>query len=476
MHADYQHLSPRERGFLNLDHSDAPLHVLRVQIFPADGLCSDSGGVAVDRIRERVAACIGDLHRYRQVLAELPLDSRAIWVDADEVDLHLHVRHLRLPRPGSERQLKRLIGRIAATPLDPVRPLWELWVIEGLEGGRVAVATKVHACLDDPEHRRGLPYALLSEVPSDKVGPPAHWRPSPRPSRIELAVDEFQELAQLPASWWDQLRQLVAPDDGAPGLGERVRAVGQAVATGLHVSSESPFDGKVGSLRRTDWTRMDREAVDSIVRRFDATVEEIALTCSAGALARFLGGTRGVALKGLDLRALVPLDPASEAGQNEEVAWIVELPLEEADPVLRLEEIRRRTRSKRAHEQARGAGLLAEFGAQVPGAILSLATRILRSRHPFSLVIATEHGTSQPRYLLEALLEQSIPIEPVTHGFALGISLVNGPAGLSWGFNSDWDSFADLHDLVLATEEACAELTEAARSATPSRPRRDPRR
>ncbi|MCP3986700.1 MAG: DUF1298 domain-containing protein [bacterium] len=463
MHADYRHLSPREQGFLNLEHPDAPLHVLRVQLFPAAGLSDDSGGVAVTRVRERVAARIGDLGRYRQVLADLPLETRAIWVDANEIDLDLHVRHVRLPRPGDERQLKRLIGRIASTPLDPARPLWELWVIEGLENARVALVSKVHACLDDPEHRLGLPYALLASTPSDKAGPPAHWRPHPRPSRIELAVDELQELAQLPASWWDQLRQLVVPADGDPGLGERVRAVSQAVATGLRVGSESPFDRRVGSLRRTDWTRMDREAVDSVVRCFGATVEEIALTCATGGLARFLENTRGIPLAGLDLSALVPLDPVAEGAREDELAWIVELPLSEQDPAQRLELIRQRTRSPEAHQQARGAGLLARLGAQAPGAIYSLAERILRSRHPFSLVVATEHSTSEPRYLLEAQLEQTIPVEPVTHGLALCISLVYGPGGLSWGFNADWDGFPDLHELVLATEEACAEFVLAAR-------------
>ncbi|MBW2240684.1 MAG: DUF1298 domain-containing protein [Deltaproteobacteria bacterium] len=462
MHADYEHLSPREQGFLNLDRPDSPLHVMRVQLFPAAGLSDDSGGTAVDRIRERVAARIGDLHRYRRVLAELPLESRAIWVDAEDIDLDFHVRLVRLPRPGDGRQLKRLIGRIAATPLDPARPLWELWVIEGLENARVALVTKVHACLDEPEHYRGLPHALLTDEPSDKVGPPAHWRPHPPPSRIELAVDELQELAQLPADWWTRLRQWVAPEEGALGLSERVRAVGQAVASGLQIGSESPFDGEVGSLRRTDWTRMDAEAVDVVARRFGATVEEIALTVSTGALARFLEGTRGISLGGLDLRALVPLDPSADAARQGELAWILELPLAEADPARRLEEIRLRSRSEKAHEQARGAGLLAEFGAQVPGAIFSLATRVLRRRHPFSLVIATEHATSEPRYLLDALLEQTIPVEPVTHGLALSIALVYGPHGLSWGFNADWEAFPDLHDLVLATEQACAELVLAA--------------
>ncbi len=326
MYADYEHLNSRELGFLNLERPDSPLHVVRVQLFPAAGLSDDSGRAAVDRVRERVAARIGDLHRYRRVLAELPLESRPIWVDAEDIDLDFHVRHLRLPRPGGERQLKRLIGRMAATPLDRARPLWELCVIEGLEGERIALVTKVHACLDDPEQRRGLPHALLTDEPSDKAGPPAHWRPHPQPSRIELAVDELQELAQLPADWWDRLRQWVAPEEGAQGLGEKVRAMGQAVASGLHAGSDSPFNGDVGSLRRTDWTRMDAEAIDVVVRRFGATVEEIALTVAAGALARFLEDTRGITLGGLDLRALVPLDPSSVAARKGELAWILELP------------------------------------------------------------------------------------------------------------------------------------------------------
>lgn len=467
MHADYQHLSAREQGFLNLEHADAPLHVLRVQLFPAAGLRGDSGGVAVDRIRELVAARIGDLHRHRQILAELPLETQAIWVDAEDVNLSLHVRHVRLPRPGSERQLKRLIGRIAATPLDRERPLWELWVIEGLEGDRVAVVTKLHACLDDPEHRHGLPHALLAEAPSDKVGPPAHWRPHPRPGRVELAIDELQELAQLPATWWDRMRDLLAPEQGEPGLGERLRAVGQAVASGLQTGPASPFDAKVGSLRRADWCRMDAPALDSVVRRFGATVEEIALSCVAGALARFLEDTRGVALRGFELRALVPLDPLCDAARAGERAWIVELPLEERDPVQRLALIRERTRSREAHEHAQGAGLLVGLGARVPGAIFSLAMRVLRNRHPFNLVIATEHGRPGTRYLLDAPLEDVITIEPITHGLALGIAVAHGPGGLSWGFNSDWDGFPDLHELVVATEAACAELTEAARSSDP---------
>ncbi|MAE94683.1 MAG: hypothetical protein CL910_08495 [Deltaproteobacteria bacterium] len=448
---DYERLTAIEHGILQLEGPHAPLHVSSVQLFEAGPLLADRGGVDIERIRDAVRARIGDLPRYRQVLLQLPLETQPIWVDAKEVDLEFHVRHMCLPRPGSERQLKRMVGRVLAEPLNRARPLWDLSVIEGAGEGVVALVSRVHGCLLDAGGHAALPGALLTHVPSDKPGPFALWRPHPRPHRAELAVDELRELAQWPSTLWRGLRRL----SERPNLAGRVRAIGQALGATLHATTETPLDGPVGRLRRVDWCRIDRPRLDAVTARLGASLEEIVLTVSAGALGRFFAGTRGIDVRRFDLRALVPSDGR---GEGEGGAWIVPLPVGEADPVRRLAAIRKVMRSGGLRDQARGTSWLAEFGGHVPEALFGAAARWLSRRHPFNLVIAPQHEEPGERYLLGARRIETFLFEPIRDGMSIGLAAAEEPAGLCWGITADWDAHPDLHELALALEASFAEL------------------
>ncbi len=461
----YDRLTPLEHGMLQLEEQNASLHLTTLQLFEAASLRTDDGGVDVERIRELVRSRLVELPRYRRVLARLPLEPQPIWVDAEEVDLEFHVRHQRLPRPGTERQLKRMVGELAATALDAGRPLWELWVIEGVPGDRIALVTKVHACLIQANGRPAMPDALLGEAPEAKVQAVGAWHPRPRPSRAELALDELFTLVHWPADLWQRARQLAGEVTEGPGVLGRLRALAEALGDGLHASAETPLDVRLGPLRRMDWAHTEPETLGRIVRGSAATLEEIALCSSAGALGRFLSGTRGIDPRALELRALVPVDPVAHEREPGPGAWIVDLPLAERDPLRRLRRIRRQLRREEASGEVLGTGWLAELGARMPEPLLGLATRWLRARHPFHLVITPLRASDGARYLLDARLLETVLLEPLTHGMGLGISITHGAAGLVWGLHADWDAFPDLHELALAIEQETADLARLALSA-----------
>jgi diacylglycerol O-acyltransferase / wax synthase len=180
----YQRLSQLDRSFLIYERPSAPMHVGVTAIFDARPLRNDAGGVDFDRVEEYVASRLHRIPRYRQRLAWTPIERHPIWVDDPSFQLRYHLRHSRLPRPGDERLLKRVAGRILSQHLDRHRPLWELWVVEGLEGDRFALVTKVHHCMIDGVAGADLLGALLTDAPVEKPEPAPAWVPQPPPDGV----------------------------------------------------------------------------------------------------------------------------------------------------------------------------------------------------------------------------------------------------------------------------------------------------
>src|SRR6185295_5819616 len=155
----------------------------------------------IDRIRAYVESRLHLIPRYRQVLATIPVENRPIWVDDAHFNIHYHVRHTSLPRPGDDRQLKRLAGRIMSQQLDRSKPLWEMWIVEGLEGGdRFAMVSKVHHCMIDGMSSVDLLAVLLTPTPSDTAADPPRWLPRPAPTGWQLLAAETARRLWAPLS------------------------------------------------------------------------------------------------------------------------------------------------------------------------------------------------------------------------------------------------------------------------------------
>lgn len=473
-----QRLSVLDRTFLDFESDAYPQHVGATLLFEVGPLRNAAGGVDGDRIRTHVESRLHRIPRYRQRLAWTPLEGAPIWVDDASFNIHYHVRHASLPKPGSERQLKRLAARIMSQRLDRGKPLWELWVVEGLEGGRAALISKTHHCMIDGIAGVDLLTILLAPTQEDRVAATPRWIPDPLPARIELASDELGRRARMPLDVArSALRAIARPRDTAARVREQVEALGEALSAGLVPASDSPLNRELGPHRRFDWWTLDLAPVREIKKRLGGTVNDVVLTTVAGALGRFLElrGIDRAHQRAMTLRAMVPVSvrPASQRGTtgNQIALWAATLPIAELDPKKRLAAVARTTESLKRSKQALGAEVLAAVSEWTVPTLLSLASRVAYRNRAANLVVTNVPGPQVPLYLLGARVLETYPMLNLLTQQSLGVALFSYAGRLHWGFMADWDLVPDLHDYVQATVRAFDELCEAAgveRSAAPS--------
>jgi WS/DGAT/MGAT family acyltransferase len=254
MAAAYDPLPNRDSAFLFFETPTTHMHLGGTAIFAAGPLATRDGGVDIDRIRAHISSRLHLIPRYRQRLAWVPVEQRPVWVDDEHFNLAYHVRHTSLPRPGDEEQLKRLTGRINSQQLDRQRPLWEVWIVEGLEGGRFALVVKTHHCMADGITALEILTVLLSANPDEPLEPAPPWTPRPVPAAAVLLRDEMLRRAAAPL---DVLRRatraLRSPGRTRAELAERLGAVWQTAGAGLPPPAETPLNRPIGPHRRFDW-------------------------------------------------------------------------------------------------------------------------------------------------------------------------------------------------------------------------------
>jgi WS/DGAT/MGAT family acyltransferase len=451
-----------------------PQHIAAITVFRAGSLRRPDGGIDVDRIREYVSARLHRLPRYRQRLAWIPFERHPVWVDDPHFQISYHVRHTALPRPGDERQLKRLAGRVLSQALDRARPLWELWVVEGLQDDRFALVQKVHHCMIDGVGGVDLLAVLLAASPDAPVEPAPPWEPRPVPGPLDLATTE---LARRVGGLLDVASVLPAalrePRRLAGRLREGAGAVAETLAAGLRSASDTPLNRPLGPHRRFDWLDMDLGEVKAVKKRLGGTVNDVVLATVAGALARFLT-LRRVPLEDLRIRANVPVSLRSRDEQgtlgNHIALFMAELPVAEPDPLLRLQAVRETMARLKQSKQALGAEVLAAVSEWTSATLLSLAVRVAARGRPYNLVVTNVPGPQIPLYLLGARLESCYPVVNLLPQQALGVALFSYAGRLFWGFTADWELVPDLHEFVRAVGSAFEELRDAARPAAEVRP------
>ena len=196
--ANYDRLSAQDRTFLDLEGPNSHMHVAGCFIFERGALTTPAGGVDIEKLRAYVASRLHRIPRYRQRIEWIPVENHPVWVDDDRFNIHYHVRHTALPAPGDERQLKRLCGRVMSQQLDRGKPLWEMWVVEGLEHDRFALICKTHHCMVDGISGVDLLAVLLAPTPDKDFEPAARWMPNPAPSGAALLRDAVLRRAELP--------------------------------------------------------------------------------------------------------------------------------------------------------------------------------------------------------------------------------------------------------------------------------------
>src|SRR5881397_1328533 len=270
----YERFSAQDSSFLVFEDPNTHMHLGGIAIFDAGPLATPDGGVNIERIRRHVASRLHWIPRYRQRVAYVPLERHPVWVDDDHFNLSYHVRHTSLPRPGDDRQLKRLAGRIMSQRLDRGKPLWEAWIVEGLEGGRFALIIKTHHCMADGISAVGLLQVLLSPSSEDTIEEPPRWIPRPPPTPVELLRDEVLRQARAPLDLARNLSTTLRRDPGAfrAQVAENLTGLWHLLRAGLRGAADTPMNQPVGPHRRFDYLVVDLVDVKAIKNRLGGTV------------------------------------------------------------------------------------------------------------------------------------------------------------------------------------------------------------
>lgn len=460
----YSRLSAQDNDFLRWESWQLPMHVVAVQIFESGPLARGEG-VNFEAVREALASALPRLPRYRQKLAFTPGSDRAAWVDDAHFQLDHHLRHVAVPHPGTEEQLRRLVAHITEYPLDRGRPLWESWVIEGLTGKRFAYVTKAHHCMFDGAGGMGILSHLLSEDPDAPVSEPPRFVPNPPPSPFELRRAEWAHWAALPVRAAKGAAALLGGGEGfAHDLRDRLQALGELARFKLERASETPLNGPIGPHRVVEWTSFALDEVRRAAQAHEASLNDFVLAALSGALRTFLG-ERGVHAERLEFRAACPVNvrPEKQRGRtgNYVSSWVVPLPLAESDPLERLRALRDTTRALKDRNVALGIETVNQLHEWLPIDLQAL------SRGTQNLVVTNVPGPRHPLYLRGARLESMYAFAPLIANVGLTIAAISYDAKLCLGFNADEDRVPDLHELVRATREAFSELLAAAQEHAP---------
>jgi diacylglycerol O-acyltransferase / wax synthase len=406
--------------------------------------------------------------RYRQKLAVPPLEmGRPFWVDDPNFNLDYHVRHTALPRPGSDEQLRTLVGRIFSQRLDRSKPLWEIWLVQGLERGRFALISKTHHALVDGVSGVDIATVLFDLQPVPQEIQEDGWVPEPEPSDVDLVAEGVKGLIQTPVGLArGAIGALERPGHTIGQVREAAEGLGEVVWAGLNAAPDVPLNVEIGPHRRVWWVQSRLSDFKEIKNSLGGTVNDAVLAVVAGALGDWLR-SRGVRTEGLELRALVPVSirTKQEHGTlgNRIAAMRGPLPVYIRDPVERLRAVQQMMGNLKQSKQALGAEVIAGLQDFAPPTLLAQASRVNFSTRLFNLIVTNVPGPQFPLYLLGREMEEIVPIAFLPEHHALAIAIMSYNGKVDFGLLADYDAMPDLEQVGEAVEGALQELLDAAR-------------
>ncbi len=455
-------LTALDTSFLHLEDDAAHMHVASVMLFDGDPPPHD----------ELIAAIESRLHlvpRYRQKLAFVPFgQGRPRWVDDPHLNLSYHVRKTALPAPGTEEQLRALAGRVLAQQLDRDKPLWEIWVVEGVEGGRFALICKTHHALVDGISGVDIVTVLFDLVPegSTPSEPERRWLPAPMPSRTQLLSEALLERATVPTEIARSVRAIFrAPRQIVDSVRDSLVGVGAMAWAGMNPAPPSPYNCSIGPHRRFTWVRTDLDDIKAIKNSLGGTVNDVVLATVSGALGGHLH-RRGETLSGRELKAMVPVSVRAEEDRgalgNQVAAMMAPLPVWCEDPSRRLELVSESMAGLKDSGQAVGAQVLTQLSGFAPPTIMTQASRLMARQRMFNLVVTNVPGPQMPLYLMGHELRDLFPMVPLARNQALGVAIMSYNGKMNFGLVGDYDAMYDLDDLADDFRASLAALADAA--------------
>jgi len=462
----YDRLGSLDASFLHLERIETPMHVGALSVFEEASFFDASGRFRLAEVRRLVASRLHLIPRFRKRLMNVLLEQgRPIWVDDERFDIAYHVRLTALPYPGGREQLLALTARVQTQMLDRARPLWELWFVEGLEGGRVALIQKTHHALVDGVSGVDVATVLLDFTPEPGFLEPPRWVMEPAPSPGRLLADSLYERSTEPAEMVRSVRRAVRAPQQAMERATQLRRALSTLAERDTIVTPTSLNVSVGRNRRFETVGVSLSDVTAIRDAFGGTVNDVVLAGVSGALRR-LFEARGEIVAGGHLRVLCPVSVRDDAERmqlgNRVSAMFVDLPVGEENPIARLAAVRATTHDLKDREQAVGAAFLLDLSHYAAPTLLGLAARLVQ-RQPFvHLVVTNVPGPQVSLYCMGARMLEAYPVVPLSHNLSLGIAILSYCGQLHFGLNVDPDAFGDLDVLSAALEASFAELTKLA--------------
>jgi WS/DGAT/MGAT family acyltransferase len=454
-----ERLSRLDASFLYLEEPGTPMHVGGVLVLEAP-----PGGV--DALAELVEARLPLVPRYRQRVAEVPGHlANPVWVDDPEFNIEYHVRRSSLPRPGTEVQLLDLVSRLTSRPLDRKRPLWEVYLVEGLADGRVAVITKTHPALVDGLTAIDISQVLFDVEPDAPAPEPVTWQPQRPPSGAELVVQALDEYVRRPSSAVETARAALTDVRSTTArLGGVAGGLLRTARKAVLPAPNSPLNAPVGRQRRVALARAALEDIKDIRKAHGGTVNDVLLNVVTGALREWLLSRGEPVVAGTSVRALVPIsmqDDDAVAG-NRVSSYLVDLPVGEPNPRVRLTRLSYAMRGTAQHGRSVGADSLIALTGFAPPTLHALGARAARglSRRLFNLVITNVPGPQVPLYAAGSRMLEVFPVVPLASGQGLAIGMTSYHGRVFFGLNADRDSVGDVDVLADLIEQEVAELVE----------------
>jgi len=457
-----ERLAAIDASFLELEGPSSHMHIGALVV--AEGP-APAYPFLLDSIRRRLHL----VPRYRQRLVYPPANSaRPLWTDDTDFNLEYHVRHTALPEPGSHEQLMNLCARVFSQQLDRSKPLWEMWLIEGLDDGSFGLLTKAHHAMID-----GIAGVDLATVLFDLGPEPTPidesleaWVPEPEPNPLDLLGAGARGVARASLSVTAKaLAALRAPERALAEARVAAEGVGEIVWAGLNPAPATPLNVPIGPHRRFAGVVADLADFKAVKNAFGGTVNDVVLVVVAGALRSWLQ-SRGVRTEGLELRALVPVSIRVEDDRgvpgNRLAAMRGPLPVWVEGPVERLAVVREAMADLKESKQAIGAEVLSNVQNFAPPTILAQASRINFSTRLFNLLVTNVPGPQFPLYVAGRRMRAVFPIAFLPSSHALAIAIMSYDGAMNFGLLGDYDALYDLDGLAAAIEDALAELVSLA--------------
>jgi diacylglycerol O-acyltransferase len=461
----HDRLSPLDSSFLAIEDGVSHMHIASIGIFEGP----------VPRYGDLVAMVAGKLRlvpRYRQVIERVPGDlGRPVWVDDRHFNIEDHVRHTALPEPGGEKELRKLVGRIMSQQLDRSKPLWEIWMVDGLEGGRWALASKTHHCMVDGVSGTELLSVIMDLAPVVVPPEPVEWEPQPRPSQLGLAVTAVVDMVKSP---YEQLQAARSALRGPRNAVREVWAVGRGLTAMLGAVRPTPpssLNGPIGPHRTWAWASSSVDDVRVVRREHGGTFNDVVLACITAGFRELLA-SRGESADRV-VRTMVPVSvrPRSEQGlavgdgvlANKVSAMFAELPVYEADPLRRLEIVSEQMAGLKDSQEALAGEALTSLSGFAPPMLLALGGRIATkgSQRNINTVTTNVPGPQVPLYVLGRRMLQAYPFVPLGAQMRVTVAIFSYDGQVNYGVTGDYDAAPDVDVLCRGIEKGLADLLTA---------------